>query len=1024
MKKITLFLLTLFTCWQIDAQVSGYGFSQSAGTFTPITGGTVLATPSADDAQYSVVLPTAFTFNGTSFTDVRVSSNGFITFGTTNPGTTNYTPISSTTAYSGSISAYGRDLNSVGAGSETRWQQVGNEIIFQWLNVRRFNIAGEQANFQIRLNTSNNEIKVVYGVFAAGANTTYPQVGLRGATNADYNNRTAVDVTGDWINSTAGGSNAATCYINSTTPTTIPSNGLTYTWTAPSCVAPGGFAASAITTNSATISWSAAIPAPATGYEYYYSNVNTAPSGAGTPTGTLTANLTPLAPATVYYVWLRSDCGGTFSAWNGPFTFTTNCVSVTNFTEGFESTTGALFPTCWAKVGATGTSYTQASAGITGARNLYMYSSTVASRPVVSMTPVSNANAGTHRMTMKVRGNFSAGETIELGYLTNPADANTFTAINSIVTNSASVPQNFITIPSGMPAGDVVFALRTGTALLSVLVDDVIWEPIPTTPPTCSTISTPANNALNVAIDTNISWAANIDATGYYLKIGYSAGGSEVLANTDLGNVLTYNPPVDFDYSTSYFVTLTPYNANGSATGCTETTFTTRDAPPTGSVCADPIIIDAAALPYTTTDNTNLYGDDYSTGAPCSNTTYMTGDDVVYTISPATNMSVDILLSNLTATWSGIHVMDGCPGTSPNCIAFMGNSGSGNRDLQDVLLTGGTTYYIVISTNAAPQSVGYTLTITENTCVSPTVTFSSSNNCPTTNFNAVANITNLGSATSLTVTDNQGSPSQNVTATGNVTFGPYAFGTNVVLTVTNNQDGSCVVVSPNLTVAACPPANDDCLTAQVLTPGGVFATNAVIGTTVAATTVTGLTYACQTSRANEVWYSVVVPPSGTITIETQADGASALTDTVLSVFSGTCGALVEVGCDDDSGVSAFSILNLTQPAGSTLYIGVWRWSSATNGTFQVSAYDASLSSSSFDNNAFKAYPNPVKDILNLSYNTEMSKVQVVNMLGQVVIDRKMNATEGQIDMTGLNSGAYIVNVTVGDTVKAIKVIKQ
>lgn len=895
------------------------------------------------------------------------------------------------------------------------------------MNVRRYNIDGEQTNFQIRLNTSNNEIKVVYGVFVAGSDTTYPQVGLRGATNADYNNRTAVAGTGDWINSTAGGSNAATCYINSTTPTTIPSNGLTYTWTAPSCAAPNGFTASAITTNSATISWSAAIPAPAAGYEYYYSNVNTAPSGAGTATTAITANLTPLTPATIYYVWLRSDCGGTFSAWNGPFTFTTNCVSVTNFTEGFESTTGALFPTCWAKVGATGNSYTQASTGITGARNLYMYSSAVASRPVVSMTPVSNANAGTHRMTMKVRGNFSAGETIELGYLTNPADANTFTAINSIVTNSSTVPQNFVTIPSGMPAGDVVFALRTGTALLSVLVDDVTWEPIPVTPPTCSTVSTPANNALNVAIESNISWAANVDATGYYLQIGSVPGGIDFLDSTDLGNVLTYNPPVDLDYSTSYFVTLTPYNTYGNATGCTETTFTTRDAPPTGSVCADPIIIDAAALPYTTTDNTNLYGDDYENGSTQCSSFYMSGDDVVYTITPATNMSVDIVLSNLGGTYSGIHVLNGCPNstTPPSCIAFGGDSGTGTRDLQDVALIGGTTYYIVISTWAVPQSTSYTLTITQNTCVNPTVAFSTPNNCPTTTFNAVANITNLGSATSLTVNDNQGSTPQVVSVTGNVSFGPFAFGTNVVLTVVNNQDVSCAVTSATLTLAACPPANDECSAAQVLTPGGNFGANDIVGTNVAATGSIETAPGCALYSGGDVWYQVTIPASGSLTIETN-NNSSAISDTGLAVYSGSCGALVLVECDDDDSADGnFSLISLTgRTPGEVLFVRVWEFNNDAFGTFLVSAYDASLSSDSFDNANFTAYPNPVKDVLNVSYTSEISSIRVINMIGQEVISKNINATSSQVDMSQLSAGTYIVNVTVGDAVKTLKVVKQ
>lgn len=239
MKKITLFFTFLLAFGMTSyAQVAAYSFTQTAGTFTAITGGTVLSSPAADDAQYAVTLPTAFTFSGTAYTAMNVSSNGFITFGTTAPGTTNYTPISSTTAFAGSIAAFGRDLNSVAAGSEIRWEQVGNEIIVQWLNVRRYNITGEQLNFQIRLNTADNSIRAVYGTCVAGSSSTYPQVGLRGASNSAYNNRTIAVNGGAWINSVAGTANNNTMYFNSTDPTTAPASGLTYTWSPPNCTTP------------------------------------------------------------------------------------------------------------------------------------------------------------------------------------------------------------------------------------------------------------------------------------------------------------------------------------------------------------------------------------------------------------------------------------------------------------------------------------------------------------------------------------------------------------------------------------------------------------------------------------------------------------------------------------------------------------------------------------------------------------------------------------------------------------------
>lgn len=103
-----------------DAQVAtNYLFSQSSGTYTPITGGSVVVaatdvatsgTTSLDGGTYALPLPFSFSFNGTSYTTCNVNVNGYITFGTTAPTATTSTPISSTTAYSGAISPMARDL--------------------------------------------------------------------------------------------------------------------------------------------------------------------------------------------------------------------------------------------------------------------------------------------------------------------------------------------------------------------------------------------------------------------------------------------------------------------------------------------------------------------------------------------------------------------------------------------------------------------------------------------------------------------------------------------------------------------------------------------------------------------------------------------------------------------------------------------------------------------------------------------------------------------------------------------------
>ncbi len=74
--------------------------------------------------------------------------------------------------------------------------------------------------------------------------------------------------------------------------------------------------------------------------------------------------------------------------------------------------------------------------------------------------------------------------------------------------------------------------------------------------------------------------------------------------------------------------------------------------------------------------------------------------------------------------------------------------------------------------------------------------------------------------------------------------------------------------------------------------------------------------------------------------------------------------------------------------------------------------------------SFKAYPNPVTNVLNLSYSSEITSVEVFNMLGQKVLVKELNVAQGQIDMSNLNSGNYLVKVTADGQTKTIKVIKQ
>ena len=141
-----------------------------------------------------------------------------------------------------------------------------------------------------------------------------------------------------------------------------------------------------------------------------------------------------------------------------------------------------------------------------------------------------------------------------------------------------------------------------------------------------------------------------------------------------------------------------------------------------GDSCSAPLVI--TTLPYTHTDNTTNYADEYSgsPGSSCGSTSgYLNGNDVVYSYTPATDAVITINLLDLTDTYAGIFVYDDCADIGNNCIAGAVN-GSETDDLEipELSVTGGTTYYFVISTWASPDIVGYTLFIQQENCAKPT----------------------------------------------------------------------------------------------------------------------------------------------------------------------------------------------------------------------------------------------------------------------------------------------------------------
>ncbi|TZF96103.1 T9SS type A sorting domain-containing protein [Chryseobacterium panacisoli] len=142
-----------------------------------------------------------------------------------------------------------------------------------------------------------------------------------------------------------------------------------------------------------------------------------------------------------------------------------------------------------------------------------------------------------------------------------------------------------------------------------------------------------------------------------------------------------------------------------------------------------------------------------------------------------------------------------------------------------------------------------------------------------------------------------------------------------------------------LTIVFINAQNDNCSGAIPLTVGTDFTSGALTSTNLNATT-DGSLPSCGSDAVDNVWFTVVVPASGKLRIKTGEVSGSLFNDSILTVYSGNCGALTEIDCNDDDNLGFSSISLSGQTPGTTLYISVWKYnSSINNGEFQISAYD-------------------------------------------------------------------------------------
>ncbi len=78
----------------------------------------------------------------------------------------------------------------------------------------------------------------------------------------------------------------------------------------------------------------------------------------------------------------------------------------------------------------------------------------------------------------------------------------------------------------------------------------------------------------------------------------------------------------------------------------------------------------------------------------------------------------------------------------------------------------------------------------------------------------------------------------------------------------------------------------------------------------------------------------------------------------------------------------------------------------------------------FDLSRLKYYPNPVSDMLTVHYSEVITKVEVFDLNGRLVMTRNFDKPEVQLDFSALSAGTYMLNIQTKDNSQFVKIVKK
>lgn len=304
------------------------------------------------------------------------------------------------------------------------------------------------------------------------------------------------------------------------------------------------------------------------------STVSFSPESAGQATGTLTYNISGAFSGNNVL-----QCTGSAYA---PYTeLFQNFDASTALPENWSTILIAQSTTSFASV------YTSLFDAHSGTRFIKMYNAgdDTLNAKLILVTP-GLSQLSDHTLSFYAKSSWGlATDTVILGTMSNPADYNTFTPLQTITltdtyqqftqTFSPANSNKFIAFKHGLGGGENY----------AVYLDDISWESGSSTPNPAVAVY-PVDALLNARINyTNryltqpLTWSSDGgNPTGYRLYFGATPS-FELINNQDLAEVNSFDLNQALNYNTTYYWKIVPYNEQGNASDCPVWSFTTMADP-------------------------------------------------------------------------------------------------------------------------------------------------------------------------------------------------------------------------------------------------------------------------------------------------------------------------------------------------------------------------------------------------------------------------------------------------------------